>query len=318
MIEVKIGSAPSYTASGVDIDAGGKISQLWQEAARQTYNNRDDRFGQLAIEGNRFSDVRGIDLDAIQGKSGLILHGGVDGVGTKPELAERGDNRRTFIDSREERRNHGGIFEDLTAMVADDIARDGGEPVAIWTLFDASELTSIQAEDVAWQLGLGAVEACGKAKIVFSGGETAELGNRVSGYGPFNYNLGGFAIGVSHCSRVLTGEKVLPGDSIVALQEDGFRANGMSLVREVLAAEFGESWHLENEDLARQALQPSKIYTPALVDMHGGYDLDREAQAELSAIVHVTGSGIPGKLQRKLAITGYGAVLEDLFDPQRL
>jgi phosphoribosylformylglycinamidine cyclo-ligase len=320
MIEVQIGEVASYSAAGVDVDAGDKISQLWQQAARQTYGNRADRLGQLTVSGTSFTDIRGLDLNLLEGRRDLILNGGVDGVGTKPELAERQSDRLKqipTIEVQEEHREHAGIFHDAVAMVADDIARDGGEPVAIYTIFDARFLTVKQAETVVKQLGQGAMEACKLAEIVYPNGETAELGSRVNGYGEFNYNLGAFAIGATHKERALNGQKIQTGDQIIALREHGFRANGISLVRKVLSAEFGSYWHLKT-DLAQEALKPSIIYTSAFVDMHGGYRIEQAPKAEVHAIIHVTGGGIPGKLQRKLAAVGKGAVLEDLFDPPEI
>ncbi len=319
MIEVQIGEAASYAAAGVDIDAGDVISSQWEEAACQTYGNRKDEMGQLAVLSAGAFGIRGQDLDIIQGKKGLILHTSVDGVGTKPELAEQASERRAMARSmvvEEEFRDHGGIFIDVAAMVIEDLARDGIEPFGIATLFDTNTLSAEQAQEVVRQLCVGAVSVCRTANLVYVNGETAELGNRVDGYGDFNYNLGGFALGISHRDRILTGEKVQPGDKIVALREYGFRANGMSLVRKVLAAEFGPMWHLEEEDIAGQALRPSTIYTPALVAMFGGYD--GEPQAEVHAIAHITGGGIPGKLQRKLAVSGYGAVLDNLYHPPEI
>ena len=50
-----------------------------------------------------------------------------------------------------------------------------------------------------------------------------------------------------------------------------------------------------------------------LTDLTGGYA--REPKADIHGIVHVTGGGIPGKLQRLLKRTGHGAVLNGLFGP---
>jgi phosphoribosylformylglycinamidine cyclo-ligase len=318
MIEVRIGEAASYAAAGVNIDAGDDLSQIWNNAGQQTYANRAGRLGQLSSWGVGFTGYRGIDLDLLQSKLGLDLVGGVDGVGTKPELAERATERRrmqSYVDVKEPR-DHTGIPADVIAMTADDLARDGAEPLAQFLLFDASTLSRDDARDITGQLAEGTIAACKDAEVVLLNGETAELGDRVGGYGnELHYSLGGTAIGVAHRSRILDGSAVRPGQAVVAFREKGFRANGMSLVRKVLTAEFGPQWHLEDEDLAAQALRPSKIYSAAFVALHGGYDIAREPAAHVSAIVHVTGGGLPGKLQRKLGMTGHGAVLEDLFEP---
>ncbi|MCA9324983.1 hypothetical protein KDA23_02880 [Candidatus Saccharibacteria bacterium] len=320
MIEVHMDDVPaSYANAGVDVHAGDVMSQIWNNEGEKTYGNRTGRLGEVIVYGSGFTSTRAIDLDQIQGQFGLGLLSGVDGVGTKPEIAERATEarRRWLSDEVEERgRDHRGISFDTTAMVTDDLARDGGEPIAIDLLFDASSLNHEDAEAITRELAAGAVEACMAAGVILQNGETAELGDRVGGYeGAFHYNLGGFVIGAVHRDRIITGADVRPGQRIVAIQEDGFRANGISLVRKVLAAQFGSQWHMTRPDLAASALTPSKIYSQAMVEMHGGYDLSREPGAHVSAIAHITGGGIPGKLQRKLAASGHGAVLEDLFAP---
>lgn len=324
MIEVYIGEAASYAAAGVDIDAGDEISRTWHSATVETYSNRTDRMGQLALTANQFSSVRGFDLDFIQNQPGLILTAGVDGVGTKTELAERSQFLKYRVEVYERYRNHEGISQDVMAMCVEDLARDGVEPIGFYALYDTNTLKVDEAKEVTEQLARGMVTAAGIAQVVFMGGESAELGSRVGGYGPFNYNLGGFAIGIGHRDRILTGEKVEPGHKIVALRDKdptkrGFRSNGMSLVRKVFEKEYGMEWHHAissgEEPLISAALCPSDIFTPALVDMHGGYDQNREAKADIRAIVHVTGGGIPGKLQRILGVTGFGAVIEDPYEP---
>jgi phosphoribosylformylglycinamidine cyclo-ligase len=60
-------------------------------------------------------------------------------------------------------------------------------------------------------------------------------------------------------------------------------------------------------------LHPSRIYTKAVVDAHGG--LEGEAKANITGVAHITGGGIPGKIGRMLKPSGLGAELYDLYDP---
>ena len=46
-----MGGAASYAAAGVNIGAGDKFSQMWNEAAVQTYANRAGRLGQMVFRG---------------------------------------------------------------------------------------------------------------------------------------------------------------------------------------------------------------------------------------------------------------------------
>lgn len=329
MITVQIGEVASYTAAGVGIHEGDVISNLWFEAGKATHQNRQGLLGQLAMDVSTFSSVRGFDLDVIQGKRGLILAGGVDGAGTKPELAERLDEARpyTYKTTVEDAdRDHAGIPHDVFAMCVDDLARDGVEPFGMFLLYDTSNLKKELAIDITKQLKAGAISASALANVVLLNGESAELGDRVGGHGDVNYNLGGMALGAAHKSRIMTGEKVKEKDVIYALRDKdptkrGPRSNGFSLIRKVLTARYGEDWMklLEDEKgqaFVQQLLVPSTIFAPTIVDMHGGYDLDRAPRVEdAHAFVHVTGGGIPGKLQRVLAVNGLGAVISEPFEP---
>ncbi|MCA9332835.1 hypothetical protein KDA00_03095 [Candidatus Saccharibacteria bacterium] len=324
MIEVEIGEAASYAAAGVDIHAGDEISRMWYEAVEATFGNRVGILGQMAMKAGNFSGFRGWDMDLIQGQYGLILTGGVDGAGTKPELAKRARYLQYVANIQEGFRDHTGVAQDVMAMCLDDLARDGVEPFGMFMLYDTSSLKPDEAKNVTKQLTNGVIYSSEFAKVVFLNGESAELGEAVGGYGDFNYNLGGFAIGMAHKDRIITGEEVKTGDSIMAIRTKdeegrGFRSNGFSLVRKVLHEKYGMEWHHgvadEHPQLLNDALRPSHIFTPILVDMNGGYDVNRKQRVELSGVVHVTGGGIPGKLQRLLARTGKGAVIDNPFEP---
>jgi phosphoribosylformylglycinamidine cyclo-ligase len=147
-------------------------------------------------------------------------------------------------------------------------------------------------------------------------GEVAELGARVNGYGLFNYNWGAGVVWFVRKSRMLTGYEIQEGDKLVGLRENGFRSNGLSLVRKIMKAAHGDEWHKETFDgksLAELALYPSRIYSGAVVDMLGGFD--GEPRAKIHGVSHITGGGIPGKLGRILKPSGFGAYLDELFEP---
>ena len=81
----------------------------------------------------------------------------------------------------------------------------------------------------------------------------------------------------------------------------------------------GESWHeitYDGVSLAKLALQPSRIYTRAVVEMNGGYE--GEPQAEVHGVAHITGGGLPGKLGRILKPSGMGALIDNPLDPTTL
>ncbi len=133
-----------------------------------------------------------------------------------------------------------------------------------------------------------------------------------------NYNWGAGVVWFAKKDRMFTGREIKEGDYLVGLREEGFRSNGLSLVRKIMKNNYGENWHRVlwkrgNATLADLALTPSKIYSAAVVDMFGGYD--GEPKTEVHGAAHITGGGVPGKLGRVLKPSGLGAIIDSPFEP---
>jgi len=285
----------TYMDSGVNIELGDDVSKILYNAAKQTWENRKGGIGEVIVPFDDFSGVRAIDVSGLP--KGTMMNIGFDGVGTKVEIAERTGNYST-------------LAYDLFAMVCDDAVVSGAEPVLIGSILDVNSLTG-SIEKVK-QLAHGYVAAAKEANVAVVNGEVAELGNRVGGFGSFNCNWGAAVVWFAKKERMFTGSRLKEGDSVVALKETGFRSNGFSLLRKILKDARGDDWH-NDEKLAKQALQPSRIYSAGVCDMFGGYS--KELKAELHAVAHITGGGIPGKLGRALRSSGLGANLDSLFEP---
>lgn len=289
----------NYKESGVDLQLGDDASRVLYEAAKLTWQNRRGRLGEVITPNDDFSGVRYIDAN---GLTNCVMNVGFDGVGTKIEIAERvGD--------------HTTIAFDLFAMVCDDAARYGAEPVLVGSILDVNKLDI----NVVKQLAVGYVNAANAANVVVVNGEVAELGARVNGYRgegsdakAMNYNWGAACVWFARKDRLISGKEIEPGQSIVAVRENGFRSNGLSLVRRILENEYGAEWHQKRADLAHAILTPSVIYSGAIGDIVGGYE--GEQKAKVTGIAHITGGGIPGKLGRLLKPTGFGAYLDTLFE----
>jgi phosphoribosylformylglycinamidine cyclo-ligase len=298
----------SYAESGVNNEEKERISRILYEAAKKTWNNRQGMIGEIIVPFDDFSGLRCIDVSRLP--EGTLMGMGLDGAATKIEIAERTSNHRT-------------VAKDLFAMVCDDAIVRGAEPVIVGSILDTNSLI-LKNKRVAVKeiqdIAEGYIEAAKEAGVAVINGETAELGTRVSGYGDFNYNWGAAAVWFAKKERMLTGNKIKPGDSLVALREDGFRANGISLLRKILLNNYGEDWHKQklldfDETLGELALTPSKIYTRAVVSMFGGYADD--SKVEIHGIAHITGGGIPEKVKRMLKSSGLGAELYSLFSPSK-
>ncbi len=298
----------AYRNAGVDLELGDDLSKMLYEASKLTWKNRQGEFGEPELLNDSFSGKRVISLDRLPSEPGLVMYMGDDGVGTKVEVAERTSDFLT-------------IAHDLFAMVCDDAVVCGADPVLITTTLDVNKLSKDEATQKALkELCIGYVNAAKLAGVAVINGEVAELGDRVAGSGPFNLNWSATVSWFAHRERILDGTKITPGDTVVALREEGFRSNGLSLARKVFSEVRGKNWHetdgiTKGKTLGEEVLHPSDIYSRAIVDMVGGYDLLRAPGAEMHGAAHITGGGIPGKLGRLLSSTGYGAQLNNLFYP---
>lgn len=277
--------------SGLDIDLGNLCSKDAFGWAKKTFPNRTNKAGAAALK------VDGVFSNMLQfGDQRIGIAS--DGIGTKIELAERT-----------------GIYDtlgfDLVAMVADDLATAGFEPTNISNIIDVDKL------DRATINGLmkGLAEACDYCGMSISGGEIAELGNRISGYGEgMHFNWCSTAIGVlpNELKKPFDGTAVQVGDKVIALKADGFRSNGFSLIRRIMEGTYGAAWHNEiyegDKTWGEALLTPSLIFTPVITKMiHSG--------VQLSGVAHITGGGIIDNFQRVLKANDVGADLNSLFEP---
>lgn len=290
----------------VDIEFGDEVSKIMYDASAQTYQNRPGLINDI---NETFSGFRAINLSRLGNVEDLSIQMGFDGVGTKVEVSERLND-------------HSVIAHDLFAMVCDDAVARGGEPIAVGSIIDFRELKDTEDSIVAIkQLANGYIEAARKAGVIVVNGEVAELGDRVNGHGEFNYNWGAAALWVTHKSRVLDGQKLEPGQSLVGLPESGFRSNGLTDVRNVLEVEYGPNWHnttvkeLGKMTLGQLVQQPSRIYTRFITSMTGGFDINKSPTAIITGVAHITGGGIPSKLGRMLEPAGLGAEIDKPLDP---
>lgn len=271
--------------AGLDLHRGDHASSLAFSMAKETFGNREGRAGD-PVQGASFANVMRY--------GDQLLAMCTDGIGTKAEVAERT-----------------GIYDtlgfDLLAMVVDDLACVGAEPTNITNVLGVNVIDS----DVVDALMRGLAKAAEIAKVAVIGGEIAELGDRVQGWGQgMHLHWSATAVGVVGGEGPIDGSAVRPGDAIVGLQSAGFRANGFSLVRRELADRYGNVWHAAMYDDERTwgevVLTPSVLYTPLV-----GALLDGGLRPH--AIAHITGGGIGGNLMRVLGT--HGALLDDLFPP---
>lgn len=266
----------SYKNAGVDISAGDAASRLAAAAAKTTFAGRAGKIGAPVDLPGGFAGV----LDF----GDFYLVQCCDTVGTKIDLVQQtGD--------------FSGMGYDLLAMVADDAVCLGAEVVSLTNTFETG---SIDAEKIGAMMN-SLAEACREQNIVIAGGEIAEVGAKVQGT-----SWGADAIGIVEKEKVITGERVRAGDVLLALQENGFRCNGYSLVRKILKEISAE------KSLVEQCIRPSTVYHSAVLALCGRYG--QPSTVSISGIAHITGGGIPGNVFRILK-NGLGAKFHTLFSP---
>ena len=292
----------------VNIELGDDASKMLYNASKHTHQNRP---GLVREAHESFSGFRSIPLAQFVDKDfeNLEMNLGFDGVGTKVEIAERMDD-------------HSTVAHDLFAMVCDDAVVRGAEPLAIGTIFDVRRLDDTEhTREALRQLAIGYVEAARLANVAVVNGEVAELGDRVGGYGKFNYNWGAAILWMAHRDRILTGDQINPGDKLVALAEHGFRLNGITDVRKAMLEKYGDDWqHVVDNSLGNVALgklvqAPSIIYSGFMSEITGGYDITKQPLANVTGVAHITGGGQPSKLSRMLEPSGLGIEIANPVAP---
>ncbi len=208
-----------------------------------------------------------------------------DGVGSKILVAEAMNKFDTI-----------GI--DCVAMNVNDLIAIGAEPLAM------VDYIAIEKPDerIMAEIAKGLEEGCRIANITLLGGETATLPEIIKGF-----DLAGTAIGVVEKDKIITGEKIAPGDVIVAIPSSGIHSNGLTLARKVVEM-AGMSYHdeFDGKTIGEELLTPTRIYMEVLeiiksCDIHG--------------LAHITGSGLL-KLKRLRDDVRY--VIDRPLKPQKI
>lgn len=277
--------------SGYDIDLGNQCSKNAYAWAKKTFANRQGKAGavQMKVDG-AFSNM----LDFGGTKIGITS----DGIGTKIELAERTGIYHT-------------LGYDLIAMTADDLIASGFVPTNLSNIIDADQLDY----DIIDALMRGLHDAANTAQIAITGGEIAELGQRIGGYGSrMHFNWCSTAIGILHpaLQNPIDGSGIQAGDIVISLSSPGLRSNGFSAARRILQQHFGDEWHNapydKHQTWGEVLLTPSVIYAPLIAQL-----LDQGIA--IGGIAHITGGGIADNFRRVLKAKQLGAELDNLFAP---
>src|SRR6185437_5670003 len=105
-----------YAKAGVDVEVEKEASKIMYEASKLTHKNRRGRIGKIITPTDDFSGVRMIDVSNLPKGSCMSID--FDGTGRVVDLTGRVHD-------------YAAIAFHLVAMIADDAARRGAEPVLI-------------------------------------------------------------------------------------------------------------------------------------------------------------------------------------------
>ncbi len=250
-------AAATYRRAGVDIAKADALLGHLGRVIRATHGpevlrDRGQFAGLFALSSRRYREP--------------VLVASTDGVGTKLALAQLVGNHRSI-----------GI--DAVAMNTNDVLVYGARPLFVLDYIAMGRLTP----RIYRQLIEGVAEGCRQSGCALIGGETAEMPGV---YGPGEYDIAGFCVGVVERRRLLDGSTVRAGDAVVGLASSGIHANGFSLVRNVLDPTILKRY-------SRTLLTPTRIYVkPVLAALE---------RLQVHAIAHVTGGGLARRLPSLVA-----------------
>jgi phosphoribosylformylglycinamidine cyclo-ligase len=136
------------------------------------------------------------------------------------------------------------------------------------------------------------------------GGETAEM---PAVYAEGDLDVVGFVTGVVDRERMLTGESIVAGDVLYAINSSGLHTNGFSLARKLIFEIGGYAIDARPEELA------GKSIADALLAPHTNYISPvrniLDAGIPVKGMAHITGGGLVENVPRILP-DGLGVVID--------
>lgn len=256
----------TYRDSGVDIDEGNRAVDLIKNKIKGTYDN--NVIGDLGNFSGLYS------LKDFMSMEEPVLLSSTDGVGTKLKLAQMLNIHNTV-----------GI--DLVAMCVNDLICQGAKPLFFLDYIATGKLVPEKIDDIV----SGIVKGCKQAGCALIGGETAEMPGM---YSKEDYDLAGFSVGIADKSKIISGQNVKAGDTLIGIASSGIHSNGYSFIRKIFLEEYKYELDQYIEELemtlGEALLVPTKIYVKLVIDLLKKYDL--------KAIAHITGGGVIENIPR--------------------
>ena len=259
-----------YKSAGVDIDAGSEAVDRIKDIVKSTFTPHVltglGSFGSLY-------DLKPV----LKEYENPVMVQSIDGVGTKTIIARKLKKFDTI-----------GI--DLLSACANDILVMGARPLTFLDYIANDKLKPEIIEEIV----SGMVKACQNTGVSLVGGETAEMPDT---YLPGEHDLVGVITGVVEKDKIITGERIQPGDIVLGLPSNGLHTNGYSLARKLF---FKIGGYYVNDTIP--ALE--KSVGLALLEPHINYTNHvfavLDADIDIKGIAHITGGGLVENIPRIL------------------
>ncbi len=251
----------TYADAGVDVTRGYAAVDKIKAHAASTFN--DKVLQGLGSFGGFYS---------LDGESGDVLVAGTDGVGTKLKYA--------FLSGRNDT-----VGIDCVAMCVNDIVCQGAKPLLFLDYIATGRINP----DVVADVVKGVAAGCKDAGCALVGGETAEM---PSMYGPGEYDLAGFSVGIVKRDRIINGSAIAAGNVLVGLASSGLHSNGFSLVRRLLGEDPEKLEHerLGGGTLLDAILTPTHIYVKSVLELCD--------KVNILGLANITGGGFIENIPR--------------------
>ncbi len=257
----------TYKEAGVDIEKKNELLKKIKGHVKSTFDKRvissETLFKSLLINASGLKDYRE-----------PVLAFNTDGVGTKTLVAAKLGK-------------WDGIGEDIVNHCINDILTMGAMPICFSDYIASSRLDNEIIEKIVESIS----RCCRENKIVFAGGETAEM--------PGVYNDGaidvvGFVLGAAEKEEIIDGKAIKEGDALVGIGSTGLHSNGYTLVRKLIK----EGMMKLDSKTAEALLQPHRNYLKTTKALRESFTI--------KGIAHVTGGSFRKNLPRILP-KGLGA-----------
>jgi phosphoribosylformylglycinamidine cyclo-ligase len=212
-------------------------------------------------------------LFELKGLRQPVLVSSVDGVGTKLKVAQALDRYDT-------------VGMDIVNHCVNDILTSGAEPLFFLDYIAMGKLLPQKVEAIV----KGLAKACQEVNFALIGGETAEMPGM---YAAGDYDLVGFIVGAVEKDRIISGNTIAVGDTIIGLASSGLHTNGYSLARRVIgdtAAALNRHYPELGKSAGEALLEPHRCY----------YHQLKPVLPLIKGMAHITGGGLVGNVPRIL------------------